>query len=207
MWNQSRRVPRPVRQRGAVTLAAERMLLGLAMLAVAALGGKHLRGADGHGEPPTLKAPHVVILKSKRTLYLYDGDRLIRTYPVDLGRRPVGDKRMAGDGRTPLGIFRIVSRNPNSSYCRFLGLDYPHEPAVRRGLKWGLVSPDEAIGILDALAEERCPNWGTELGGGVGLHGQYRGFDWTAGCVALADEHIIELFNVLREGDTVEILP
>jgi L,D-peptidoglycan transpeptidase YkuD (ErfK/YbiS/YcfS/YnhG family) len=33
------------------------------------------------------------------------------------------------------------------------------------------------------------------------------GGDWSAGCVALSDADIEELFGVLRIGDVVEILP
>ena len=48
--------------------------------------------------------------------------------------------------------------------------------------------------------------------GGSGLHGcgdatPSPGSDWTAGCIALADRDIEELFDVLRLGDQVEILP
>jgi hypothetical protein len=46
------------------------------------------------------------------------------------------------------------------------------------------------------------------LGGGIGIHGGGgRGIDWTAGCLALPDEYAEELFEVLRVGDPVEILP
>ena len=49
--------------------------------------------------------------------------------------------------------------------------------------------------------------WTTSLGGGLGIHGHGAGSDWTAGCVALDDHDVEELFNVLRLGDPVEILP
>jgi hypothetical protein len=100
-----------------------------------------------------------------------------------------------------------VSKNQESPYLRFLGLDYPHRPAVEEGLTTGLVSDGEAHSILAALHESRCPDWSTALGGGIGLHGHAIGRDWTGGCIAVTDSAIDELFDILRIGDSVEILP
>ena len=155
----------------------------------------------------SVSSPRVVVLKGQRLLHLFDGETLVRTYPIDLGIDPVGPKICRGDGRTPLGAFRIVTRNAESRYHRFLGLDYPNDNAVARGLRQGLISPGEAASIRHALEERRCPDWGTALGGGIGIHGDRRGQDWTAGCIALADHDVEELFAVLRTGDPVEILP
>ena len=101
----------------------------------------------------------------------------------------------------------MISKNRNSPYYRFLGINYPDRTAVALGLARGLVSAGEASAILNALDAGRCPDWSTALGGGIGIHGRRLGRDWTAGCVALADEHVEELFAVLRIGDVVEILP
>jgi lipoprotein-anchoring transpeptidase ErfK/SrfK len=151
--------------------------------------------------------PHIVILKSKRKLYLFDDQKLVRTYDVALGSHPTGQKRRQSDGRTPEGRFHIRTKNDGSKYCRFLGIDYPDRPAALRGLHEGLISHGEYEEILCAHVEGRCPIWTTALGGGIGLHGHGISGDWTAGCVALSDADIIELYGVLRLGDTVEILP
>lgn len=170
-------------------------------------------GTVGVGRPAerpraiSVSAPCVVVLKSDRLLHLFDGHRLVRTYPIDLGFAPVGDKRRRGDGRTPLGTFRVVTRSAETRYYRFLGLDYPGRAATEFGLANGLVSPGEASAIERALVSGGCPDWSTALGGGIGIHGRRRGSDWTAGCIALSDENVAELFDVLRIGDTVEILP
>lgn len=173
-------------------------------------------GAVGSGRaresvaPPavlSLVEPHVVVLKSRRTLHLFDGNRLVRSYPIDLGLAPFGQKVAAGDARTPVGQFRIVSKNATSPYHRFLGLDYPGTTATRLGLSAGLISPGEAARIVRALSAGRRPSWSTDLGGGVGIHGRRRGLDWTGGCIAMDDRQVEELFDVLRIGDRVEILP
>ncbi len=154
----------------------------------------------------SLTSPRVIIIKAKRVLHLLDGDRLVRSYPVDLGTIPVGPKRHKGDGRTPIGVFRVVAKNADSPYHRFIGLDYPDMATAEWGLSHGLISPGEAAGIRRALAAGRCPDWTTALGGGIGIHGRRIGLDWTGGCIALSNDHVEELFSVLRIGDNVEIL-
>jgi murein L,D-transpeptidase YafK len=155
----------------------------------------------------TIENPNLVILKTDRIVHLFDGETLVRSYHCDLGSSPVGDKRQIGDEKTPLGRFTIVSKNQESPYRRFLGLDYPHQRAVEAGLSAGLVSDGAARSILNALRESRCPDWSTALGGGIGIHGHRKGSDWTGGCIAVSDSAIDELFDILRIGDRVEILP
>lgn len=166
-------------------------------------------GAEHPQTPPTLvlSEPHVVVIKSMRRLHLFDGNGLVRSYPIDLGSEPLGTKLRRGDERTPEGRFRVVLKRKNSRYHRFLGIDYPDVDAVERGLAQGVISEGEAAGILRAISVGGAPNWRTELGGGIGIHGARRGFDWTGGCISLADEHVNELYGVLRIGDRIEILP
>jgi len=175
--------------------------------------GPRSRGHALH--PPvalSLGDPHVVVIKSKRRLYLFDGPALIRTYAIGLGPQPAGAKRRLGDGRTPEGTYRICTKKRESEHYRFLGLSYPDAEDARFGLAAGLLTTGEAQAILEAGAQGRCPPWTTPLGGGIGLHGggarRADGYlDWTAGCIALDDADVSELFDVLRLGDLVEILP
>jgi murein L,D-transpeptidase YafK len=183
------------------------VLAMISTLGAAGMGAFVARWDDGGTAPVMLEEPHVVVLKARRVLHLFDGDRLVRSYPIDLGTAPLGTKRRKDDGRTPLGLFRVVSKRADSEYHRFLGINYPSGPAVEWGLAKGLVSPGEAVAIRAALANGRCPSWTTALGGGVGIHGRRIGRDWTGGCIALSDCNVEELFSVLRIGDPVEILP
>ena len=185
-----------------------------AAVAISSVFGRHADAptAPSGPAPLDLQNPRVVVLKAKRHLYLFDGEDLARTYPIALGFSPVGDKQRISDGRTPEGVFRICSKKKDSQHHRFLGIDYPGAATARRGLARGLLTAGEAEAIIAACAAGRCPPWTTALGGAVGLHGGGTGAaaeatDWTAGCIALADSHIDELFDVLRLGDVVEILP
>lgn len=207
MSDSSTRSVAPSRERAAVTLG---LVIALGALFAVTFGlARVVAGGTGRGSNPTLdvSAPHVVVLKAKRLLHLFDGERLIRTYPIDLGLEPFGQKHRKDDARTPEGVFRAVTKNAESPYHRFIGLDYPGEEAVEWGLSHGLVSAGEAKSLRESLSAGRLPNWSTALGGGIGIHGRRKGVDWTGGCVAIADDAVEELFDVLRIGDRVEILP
>jgi len=154
-----------------------------------------------------VRSPRVVVIKKSRLLYLYDGEDLVRTYRINIGQHAQGGKVRDGDMRTPIGRFHIVTSNPDSPYHRFLGIDYPNERAVVSGLSLGLITEGEAEALRTALAEGRCPDWSTALGGGIGLHGGRIGPGSTAGCVAVSDSDIETLYHVLRLGDPVEIWP
>jgi murein L,D-transpeptidase YafK len=47
-----------------------------------------------------LTNPRIVVLKARRELELYAGDKLIRTYKVGLGLNPIPDKQREGDRAT-----------------------------------------------------------------------------------------------------------
>jgi len=171
--------------------------------------GASVPGSDDDDLRPAIEVrrPRVVIVKASRRLHLFDGDRLVRSYPMDLGSQPIGAKRSSANGRTPEGHFRICVKRADSPNYRFLGIDYPDEVTVAAGLASGLVTAGEAAVIRQALRSGGCPDWGTALGGGIGIHGRARGEDWTAGCIAVSDASVEELFSLLRVGDPVEILP
>ena len=179
----------------------------LLVVAVAQVGGAVVQNDRGQDRALDLRHPRIVVLKSKRELHLFDGDRLVKSYPVALGKNPVGQKQCEGDGRTPEGRFQVVTKNRRSKYHRFLGLGYPDLAAVERGWRQRLITEGEACSIREALAAGRCPTWTTALGGAIGIHGHGASTDWTAGCVALEDWQAELLFEVMRIGDEVEILP
>ena len=181
--------------------------IGLIVASAAAIGSAVVDVTASNSPAVQVTNPRVVVLKTKRILHLFDGGRLIRTYPIDLGTVPDGPKRRKDDRRTPIGSFRVVAKKTDSRYHRFLGIDYPDTTAVEWGLANGLISIGEARAIRQALESGQCPSWSTALGGGIGIHGHRLGRDWTGGCVALSDQHVEELFSVLRIGDPVEILP
>lgn len=145
-------------------------------------------------DPATLNGPvdHILIEKSARRMTAFRDGAALKTYRIALGFAPDGDKHLQGDGKTPEGIFRIDRRNEASAYHLSLGIDYPQAEDRTR-----------------AAAE------GIDPGGDIFIHGQPnqlpRGItlpgDWTAGCIAISNAEITELFAATAIGTEVEIRP
>jgi murein L,D-transpeptidase YafK len=149
----------------------------------------------------------LVIRKVERRLDLLDQERIVKTYRVVLGFSPDADKRSEGDGRTPEGEYFICTKNPKSKFFLSLGLSYPGKEAAEGGLKEGIITQEEHDEILAAIAEKRMPLQKTGLGGEIYIHGGGVEADWTQGCIALADEQMAELFELVPVGAKVTILP
>lgn len=163
--------------------------------------------SDPHPLPDPLIDPRVEIVKHARTLTVYSGDTPVKRYGIALGSAPEGDKEREGDGRTPEGDFYVCSRNPASKYHLSVGLSYPDAEDAERGLASGIISKREHRAIVDAIRHFKRPPWNTALGGEIAIHGGGSDSDWTAGCIALEDAEIEELFNALPLGTSVRILP
>lgn len=131
----------------------------------------------------------ILIYKGERKMYLLNGRRALQTYNIALGGNPIGDKKVEGDGKTPEGLYYINRRNPNSTYHLSLGISYPN----------------------DADREE-AKALGKPPGGDIFIHGRARknkgrGKDWTAGCIAVKDGQMEEVYSMVRVGTPIMILP
>ena len=170
--------------------------------------------------PLPLPQARIVVTKSRRALELFNGDTLVKSYRTALGANPSGHKQSQGDGRTPEGQFFVCTRNAkDSAFHIFLGLSYPALPDATRAVNSKIISWREYQVIRQRLASRGAPLWGTRLGGWVGIHGgsdgkfaqrkmQERGCpDWTAGCIALTDSEIAELYSAAKIGTPVLVRP
>lgn len=166
-----------------------------AVLAVMVLGLVASCGGDSAPKSKfkTYQGPpitQVMVKKSERKMYLLSGNKAIKTYKVDLGPNPTGHKLYEGDGRTPEGVYFINRQNPNSAYHLSLGISYPDEQDVARAL---------AVGM--------------KPGGDIMIHGRGRygnavnKADWTAGCIAVTDTEIEDVFAMVHPGVPVVIYP
>ena len=144
--------------------------------------------------PAPVRVDSILILKKDHLLELMAGGKVIRTYHVALGQGGLAPKQREGDGRTPEGHYTIDVRTAESHYHKAFHISYPNAEDKRRAAKLG-VSPGGAIMI------HGLPN-------GKGYIGSmHRMYDWTLGCVALTDEEIDELWNLVPVGTPVEIRP
>ncbi len=144
--------------------------------------------------PDDTKVDKMVVMKSKRQLQAYSNGQLIKTYTISLGRNPTGNKEFEGDKRTPEGLYSINGKNPNSGYYKNLGISYPNNDDIERTKKTGKSTGGD-IKIHG-------------LKNGMGFIGKFqRWFDWTAGCLALTDNDLDELYNHTAIGTPIEIKP
>jgi murein L,D-transpeptidase YafK len=141
----------------------------------------------------------IVIEKSAYTLKLYEGDRLLRCYPVVLGPDPVHDKMREGDGCTPEGKFHVRTKYDHAKWSKFIWVDYPTAESwerFHRRLKAGEIAVDATIG------------------GEIGIHGTPESREdlisnkqnWTLGCISLTRAHVEELYACIRTGTEIQIL-
>ena len=151
-------------------------------------------GADGLAALKKVTADRILVNKSDRRLHVIADGRVIRTYRISLGSQPVGDKIQRGDNKTPVGRYIVDWRNPDSRYHRAFHISYPNaadrEDARRRG-----VDPGGMIMI------HGLPDTADSDGDG------YVGLDWTDGCIAMRNEEIDQLWELIPVGTPVEILP
>lgn len=139
---------------------------------------------------------HLVVRKAERRLYLLDDqNNVIRSYTIMLGPNPVGHKRETGDGRTPEGRYIIDARNENSAYQRSLRISYPNQTDISRAKKAG-VSPGGDIFIHGKPNGKSWMWW------------KYKeGKDWTEGCIAVSNDDMQEIWELVNEGTEIVIEP
>ncbi|HEX8925759.1 MAG TPA: L,D-transpeptidase family protein [Terriglobales bacterium] len=151
-----------------------------------------ISGCGSHPVPLQDHATKVVVIKSEHKLLLLNGDRVIRTYKVAIGRGGLAPKQRQGDHRTPEGAYIVDRRKINSRFHRALHVSYPNDA-------------DRA----------RARAAGVDPGGDIMIHGIQNGFgwigsmhrevDWTDGCIAVTDEQIEEIWAAVPDGTPVEI--
>jgi murein L,D-transpeptidase YafK len=144
--------------------------------------------------PTGTTVDRIVVEKSARRLSLFRDGNQIKIYQIALGRNPLGGKQEEGDAKTPEGIYKIDGRNPQSRFHLALHISYPSDDDKNRAAARG-VSPGFDI-MIHGIQNGR---------GWIGAF--HRWEDWTAGCIAVTDEEIEELWQVTPDGTTIEIRP
>lgn len=139
---------------------------------------------------------NIVVEKAQRRLTLKNGENIIRQYKIALGKQPVGAKEKEGDNKTPEGNYVIEAHNPRSSYHLSLRISYP-TPEQRKKAAENKYSPGGDIMI------HGFPNW--VLNKPFSLIHEH--MDWTQGCIAVTDEEIEEIYQLVKDGTPISILP
>jgi murein L,D-transpeptidase YafK len=152
--------------------------------------GALLWGGSARAQSPGVD--RVLIEKAARRMTLFSAqDVPLRVYQgIQLGWQTTGAKHFAGDGRTPEGHYAIDRGLEDSAYHLALHVTYPG-PGDR------------------AFAQAH----GRDPGGAIFIHGQPNGMadrpagDWTAGCVAVSNSEIEEIWSLVGDDTPVDIVP
>jgi murein L,D-transpeptidase YafK len=147
------------------------------------------------------------------TLQVVQGNEVKRVFHnIAIGRNGSDFDHRQGDGRTPLGVFRVAWINPDSRFRLFFGLDYPNDDNAEAALRQKLIDFDTYYAIRKAHYLHELPPQDTALGGNIGIHGLgaanrfvHERTNWTEGCIALTNEQIDELARWVRLGTRVVI--
>lgn len=130
----------------------------------------------------------VVVQKGRRRMFLMNDNTVLESYDFELGFAPAGHKNVEGDGKTPEGAYFIDRKNPNSSFYLSIGISYPN---------------DEDRARARAL--------GQRPGGDIFIHGTprtvRRADDWTAGCIAVKDREMEDIYAMVNVGTPIFLYP
>lgn len=170
-------------------LAIVVVVVGLAAVALAAAAYLNFDPL-----PRDAVADRMLVEKSARRLTLFRNGTTLKSYAVALGGAPAGAKEYEGDQRTPEGIYRIDFHKPDSDYHLALHISYPEQDDVERAALQRLSAGSDIM--IHGL-----PN-------GRGWIGRFhRRSDWTAGCIAVADFEIEEIYRAVPDGTPIELRP
>lgn len=168
--------------------------LGLLLLVAGAAGVMISFGLrHEHPLPAGVAIDSLHVWKQQRKMIAFSAGKPMKTYDIALGSNPEGHKEVEGDGRTPEGSYIISSKSTASRFHLNLGISYPDSSDVVRARKKG-IPPGGDIKIHG-------------LRNGLGFLGRHHTLvDWTAGCIAVTNAEIEELYRAAPLGTRIVIV-
>ena len=139
---------------------------------------------------------NILVEKANRKMYLLKGDVVVKSYRISLGKNPVGAKVKSGDNKTPEGNYTIEKHNPKSIFHLSLRISYPNEEQIKAA-KEGNYEPGGDImihGYPNKVPAFLFKYW-------------HKWKDWTAGCIAVTNDEIEEIYATVKDGTPITILP
>ena len=113
----------------------------------------------------------VHVNKGANSLSVIQNSKIIKEYSISIGRGGIGDKRMVGDKKTPVGTYYVTRLKNSDKFHYFFGLNYPNLKDGFYGYKRKLITRDQFNSIKRASLNKITPPQNTKLGGAIGIHG------------------------------------
>ncbi len=170
-------------------------------------------GARGFVREEALSNVWIRVSKKSKTVHVYRGPDVVAAVPADMAYNFFLDKEQRGSNtqpdhwRTPEGLYFVVGKNAASRFYKAFVLNYPSLKDGQAGLEDGLITPSQYDAIAAADRRFAMPPMDTALGGWIEIHGMGTGSrtTWTRGCVAIPNESIDALWNLVNIGTPVLI--
>lgn len=130
----------------------------------------------------------VRVYKSKHRMDMLLDGQVVKSFRVMLGRGGKGPKQKQGDNLIPEGKYFLDYKNPYSNFNKSIHISYPNNDDIKRAEEDG-VDPGGSIMI------HGYPKKPNRLFKFLRRMGLIKRIDWTAGCVAVDDEQMDEIFE------------
>lgn len=150
--------------------------------------------ADKNSSPFPISIDSICVKKSERKMYVFSSKKLIKSYIISIGQNPIGPKKIKGDMKTPEGLYFIDGKNPKSSYYKNLGVSYPNEQDKK-----------------NAAVLKKSTGGDIKIHGFVDTKGSFRNrktiYTYTYGCICVCNDDMDELFENVKVGVPILIVP
>lgn len=127
-------------------------------------------------------------------MHLYSNKQWVKSYKISIGSNAKGHKQYQGDNRTPEGIYYITNRNPHSSYYLNLHISYPNKKDRARAKRMG-----------------KSPGGDIKIHGYADRYGKTDKMDvkfgYTWGCIAVTNNDMKEIYDLVKIGAVIRIEP
>jgi hypothetical protein len=152
----------------------------------------------------------ILVSKSAHQLTVFHNDQVVKTFRIGISKHGSDPRKIWADELTPEGSYLIASMQYKSRFGpRQMLLDTTQQSLQDYYLQYGSTGQQRVTawelkhGPLDTIWEvydfneenPQFPIWNDIL-----IHGAGSDTDWTWGCVALDDQDVIELFDILKQS-------
>ena len=135
----------------------------------------------------------VLVVKSEQKLHLLRQGKIVKSYRVSLGKKD-GPKQYEGDQRTPEGTYRINWRQHSKKFNLAMHISYPNADDLKQAYK--LKRPAGSMIMLHGTpTDDEYPEW------------FFKTLNWTDGCIALPNDDMQEVWDLVRDNTPIEIRP
>lgn len=165
----------------------------------------------------------IIVRKKDRELQLWSGKELYKKFNIKLSsayNNPLfsaGPKRREGDMQTPVGFYKISKKRQRTRFPKSLLISYPNWKDKHNARVLGI--PEDEIGGMILIhgnpyrPTKTVIEWAAKLGISSETVDQwardyfYPFFDWTDGCIAVSDDEMNEIFELVEKDTPINIYP